>query len=222
MICEDADKAQTAFQASYEALERIPFDPPGEDDMTLYDTEPILAAWKSGDASALADKDAAILEKAAGVLDEVIDEDMTAYEKERAVYRWITSHVTYDMDHYDKLAVLDPDSSNPYGALYNGKAICVGFATTFQLFMDMLDVECVTVLGASRQSTEDHAWNMVRLDGQWYCVDSTWDESDAEPDWKYFNVTSDWMSCTDHQWDYENVPEATATDGGAGQEHKSG
>ena len=30
----------------------------------------------------------------------------------------------------------------------------------------------------------------------------------------YFNVTSDWMAQTDHQWDYEDVPEATAEDHG--------
>lgn len=216
LICEDPDAAAEAFQQSYQALERVPFDPPGEDDMTLYDTGPILAAWRGGDASDLTDKDTDILGMASRVLDEVVDESMTPCEKERAVYRWLTSNCTYDQDHYDRLAELDPDSSNPYGALYNGKAICVGFATTFQLFMDMLGVECITVVGASRQSMADHAWNMVRLDGQWYCVDATWDESDAEPDWKYFNVTSDFMAWTDHQWDYENVPEATATDGGAG------
>ena len=77
------------------------------------------------------------------------------------------------------------------------------------------------MIGAARV-TNDHAWNMVRLDGEWYCVDPTWDlyadsgltaaESDWGPAfWDYFNVTSDWMARTDHQWDYASVPEATAT-----------
>ncbi len=216
LICRDPKTAEEAFQASYEALTRWPFDPPGTDDMTLYDTSAILAAWDSGDTAGLSEKDAAILTRAAAVVDEVTTEDMSLYQKEKALYGWLTGHCTYDQDHYDPLAQLDPDSSNPYGALYNGKAICVGFATTFQLFMDMIGLECVTVVGAYYQCAEDHAWNMVRLDGNWYCVDSTWDESDAEPDWKYFNVTSDWMAATNHQWDYDAVPEATATDGGAG------
>lgn len=216
LICEDADGAEQAFEASYEALVRIPFDPPGQDDMTLYDTSAILAAWQSGDETGLSEKDAAILARASAVLDEVTAEDMSLYQKERALYGWLTAHCTYDQDHYDKLAELDPDSFDPYGPLHNGKGVCVGFATTFQLLMDMVGVECITVVGASRESTADHAWNMVRLDGKWYCVDSTWDEGDAEPDWKYFNVTSDFMAQTNHQWDYETVPEATATDGGAG------
>ena len=32
----------------------------------------------------------------------------------------------------------------------------------------------------------------------------------------YFNVTSDFLADTDHQWDYDSVPEATAEDGGRG------
>ena len=90
--------------------------------------------------------------------------------------------------------------------------ICLGFATTFQLLMDMADVECITVVGAAFNSAEYHAWNMVKLEGEWYCVDVTWDEGNTVA-WKhrYFNVTSDFMRQTDHQWDYENTPEATAT-----------
>lgn len=58
---------------------------------------------------------------------------------------------------------------------------------------------------------------MVRLNGEWYCVDATWDAGKEKPArWSYFNVTSDWMADTDHQWDYASVPEATATDGGRG------
>lgn len=216
LICGDPDQAAAAFSHSYEALTRAPFDPPGKDDMTLYDTAAILEAWESGDVSCLSEKDAAILDMAGKVLDEVLEEGMTDYERERALYQWETSHAIYDQDHYDKLGRMDPDSHNPYGLLKNGKAICVGFATTFQLLMDMAGVECVTVVGASRDNASDHAWNMVRLDGKWYCADPTWDVEKVPEDWDYFNVTSDWMVITDHQWDYETVPEATAVDGGTG------
>ncbi len=45
-----------------------------------------------------------------------------------------------------------------------GKGICSGYASTFQLFMDLLGIEYVTVNGTSHNGTADHAWNMVRLD----------------------------------------------------------
>jgi transglutaminase/protease-like cytokinesis protein 3 len=198
---------------------RYPYTQPGLDDMTLYDTAPILAAWTSGDTAALSDRDRVILEKCRAVIDQVITADMSDYEKEAAIYCWVTTHGVYDYDHYDPQAELDPDSYNPYGLLTNGKGVCLAFATTFQLFLDLLEVECITVVGASYRSSEDHAWNMVRLDGQWYCVDPTWDLNSwdesmgtyldyVRDDCTYFNVTSQYMAETDHQWDYTAVPEA--------------
>lgn len=216
LICPDAEAAQRAFQGSYTWLFRYPFDPPGEDDMTLYDTSAILTAWDSGDTGALSEQDRAMLEAAAQVLEQTTGPDMSPYEREKAVYAWITANVKYDRDHYDKTVTLDPASSNPYGPLHNGKGICVGVASAFQLLMDMSGVECITVVGASRENAQDHAWNMVRLNGQWYCVDPTWDIGSSEETWDYFNVTSEVMTGTSHQWDYENVPVATAEDGGVG------
>ncbi len=231
LIC---DKQDTVREAFYDALAQSPdstpsatTDPavyagrqryvdPDIDDMTLYDTSAILSAWQSGDRSALSDKDAAMLEAAEQVMDQVITDGMSNYEKERAIYSWLTKTVVYDWDHYDPSVTVDPDSYNPYGPLAYGKGVCLGYATTFQLFMDLLDVECITVVGAAFRSREDHAWNMVRLDGEWYCVDATWDiSSGGKIGWcSYFNVTSDYMAETDHQWDYANTPEATATDYG--------
>ena len=104
--------------------------------------------------------------------------------------------------------------------LINGAGTAVGYASAFQLFMDLVDVECITVVGAAFRSMEDHAWNMVKLEGEWYCVDPTWNAAykeglTEETMWpwqhRYFNVTSDHMRQTDHQWDYEHVPEAAAT-----------
>ena len=80
--------------------------------------------------------------------------------------------------------------------------------------MDMAGVECMTVTGASNLMMNNHAWNMVKLNGEWYCADPTWDNRHGPGHFTYFNVTSQHMADTDHQWDYDNTPEATAEDGG--------
>ena len=95
----------------------------------------------------------------------------------------------------------------------------MGYATTFQLLMDMAGIECITVTGAAFGNRENHAWNMVKLNGEWYCVDPTWDIAPVfihMNQYNYFNVTSQYMADTDHQWDYDSVPEATAEDYGRG------
>jgi hypothetical protein len=182
---------------------------PARDD--IYNRKAILAAWKSGDSSSLTPQDKEILDICSQTLAEIITDNMTQVDKELAVHDWICAWTEYD----DGLFVEEentgphPESNNPYGPLALRKAICGGYAHTFQLFMDMLGIECLTVRGTSWNGNERHMWNMVRLDdGEWYCVDVTWD--DTAGDHRYFNVTSDFMRESDHQWNEATTPEATS------------
>lgn len=192
-----------------------PFTPPNEYDMSIYDTSAILAAWEVGSPEGLGRRDKWMYERCVELIGQLISEDMSDYEKEWAIYRWLIREVNYDWRQNDPTQTAPRTSFQPYGALINDTAVCLGYATTFQLFMDLLGIECMTVVGAAFDSSGDHAWNMVKLNGEWYCVDATWDLGHKTPErCKYFNVTSDHMAKTDHQWDYENTPMATATDGG--------
>ncbi len=200
---------------------------PGGDDpdpaVDVYDHDAVLAAFETGDSSGLSPKNLAILEACRTAIDSVIAEGMTDYEKELAIHNYMINAADYDeaeLSHAAAGLIPDPDNDNPYGFLLHGKGICLGYTNTFQLFMDMLGVECLTVHGFAYDWTEDHAWNMVCLDGEWYCVDVTWDDPVSNLDSndermfyytrKYFNVTSEFMRDWDHQW-LEEVPEATAT-----------
>lgn len=194
----------------------VKYTDPEIDDMRIYDTAPILGAWEAGSDEGLNKKEKKLYARCVELLDELITEGMSDYEKEWAVYQWLCENVEYDWRHYEIPNSAPRDSYRPYGALVNGTAVCLGYATAFQLLMELAGVECITVVGAAFGSREDHAWNMVKLDGEWYCVDATWDAGEREEPWycNYFNVTSDWMARSDHQWDYEAYPIATAEDGG--------
>lgn len=177
-----------------------------------YDHDAVLSAWRSGDSDRLGEKNRMVLDAAFAILAGTITQDMTDYQRELAIHDYITAHGRYDPDANSNApdAAPDPDNDNPYGLLVNGVGICRGYVSTFQLLMDLLDMECVTVEG--RSGSRDHAWNMVRLDGEWYCVDVTWDDpSRGQPTHRYFNVTSQFLRQTNHQWDQSGVPEATAT-----------
>ena len=191
---------------------------PGDVDMTLYDHSAIVAAWNGGDESGLTAEEQATLAVCRTAFDTVIRDGMTGFEKELALHDWLMAHGKYDDLSRDNVAHIGrPDNNNPYGMLVSGYGICLGFATAFQLLMDLAGIECITVVGAAYDSTADHAWNMVRLDGEWYCVDVTWNNTyqdlghSGKTTHRYFNVTSAVLRENQHQWDYRNVPEATAT-----------
>lgn len=201
---------------------RYPFVQPNKDDMSIYDISAILAAWEAGDLTFLSSVDKKIYDAAKNVLNKVLRDGMSDVEKETAVYNWMVNNINYDWTHQDVMRETPRESFTPYGGLVNRTAVCLGYATTFQLLMDLAGIECITVVGAAHASREDHGWNMVRLNGNWYCVDVTWDAnsrerrhtSSQEKDWKFFNITSDEMAATDHQWDYANVPEAVTKGNG--------
>lgn len=244
LVCKDRKGAMSAFSDAADATgfsyslryryldtdpnypDRCLFTQPNEDDMSLYDTSAIRAAWGKDDPDRLSGEDRKIYDQAGSVLRKALKDGMSDMEKETAIYSWIVNNVNYDWTHQDQMAETPRESFTPYGGLVNRKAVCLGYATTFQLLCDLAGVECITVVGAAHGSTSDHGWNMVRMDGDWYCVDVTWDANYREQgfgwkasgpeDWRYFNVTSDEMAESDHQWDYANTPEAVTGGNGRG------
>lgn len=193
-------------------------DVPKEDpDPGKYESAAVTDAWRTGDVSRLSVKELAVLNSCRDIIGRVIKDGMSDYDKELAIHDTLIEWAEYDPAAISHMQTdeEDPDNDNPYGLLIHGKSICLGYSNTFQLFMDILDIECVTVYGYSGSENSDHAWNMVCLDGEWYCVDVTWDDpisSSPVPDdiaHRFFNVTSDYMRDTDHKWDDNTVEEAT-------------
>lgn len=178
-----------------------------------YHPDLVLAAWQSGDSSQLGAKDKTILEAASAVIASEITNDMEPWEKELALHDWIIYNVDYDPEALSShpTATPDPDGDNPYGPLVNGVGVCGGYSSTFKLFMDMVGIPCVTVPGLANNG-EEHAWNKVQLDGDWYCVDTTWDDpTDADPYHVYFNVRDAYLELIGFQWDKTASPKADGT-----------
>lgn len=212
-ICPDPEAAEAAFRSFFEGVRQTVRDPGGgghdKVEMTLYDTGPVVAACRTGDTSSLSELDRAVLEACVQVMEEVLTEDMTPAEQELAIHDWMIDHAAYD-----ETEAL-PNNQHPYGLLVEGQAICIGYANTFQLFMDLLDIPCITVV------SDTHAWNQVQLDGEWYGVDVTWDDpmgsyedvpaAGEKAHHIYFNVTSDFLRENRHEWNADGVPEATGT-----------
>lgn len=65
---------------------------------------------------------------------------------------------------------------NLIGALLHGKAVCAGYAEAGRNVLSCMGIECRNVSADNIDRGEHgHAWNLVKLDGEWYNVDLTWD-----------------------------------------------
>ena len=176
-----------------------------EDDVTvggqymIRSTLPISVACKSGDTSALDEKQLETLNMASKVLDEIITEDMTPYDKEKAVYDWMCANLAHEGGVTVVIPTAPEYSAEPYGVLKYGAAVCVGFATTFRLFMQMMDIDCMVVHNSY------HSWNLVNLDGDWYHTDIYSDV--GRGNYANFNMTDE-MCSSGHNWDTNFFPAA--------------
>lgn len=166
----------------------------------ILSTRPISDAYRSGDDSALDERQKETLKMASDILDEIIRDGMSPYEQEVAVYDWMCANLS----HQEGVTVAIPTTgeycSQPYGVLKYHNAVCVGYATTFRLFMQMLDIECMVVHNSY------HSWNLVRLDGEWYHTDIYSDV--GRGDYENFNLTDE-MCAMSHDWDTSFFPAAT-------------
>ena len=101
------------------------------------------------------------------------------------------------------------DVYTAYGALVKGSAVCNGYAEAMKLLCDLSGVECRMISGTV--DGENHAWNLLSIDGEWYHVDVTWD--DPVPDggdrvmYDYLNLSDKEMKA-DHKWEERLYPEA--------------
>lgn len=178
---------------------------------TIYDDTPLIEAAKNNDTSALTEEERFTLDTAQNIIAQLgITDSMSDYEKEKAIYDWQVKYVGYDSTEQSALPEnIDDYNYTPYGVLKYGQAICVGNATTFKLFMDLLDIDC-KIIHSTTQG--EHAWNLVKLDGEWYHVDVTFDYSTSgEPAYTYFNVTDTVKQNAGYPWDASEFPAATAT-----------
>lgn len=92
------------------------------------------------------------------------------YEKILYVHDYIVDNTMY---------LSGADCHNIYGCLIKHRAVCDGYAATFQLLLHKLGITCGRVSGTgidSASGRSDHEWNYCKIDNQYYYVDVTWDD----------------------------------------------
>lgn len=90
---------------------------------------------------------------------------------------------------YDTAAVTDQTrwkSFSAYGALAEGSAVCEGYSRAMQLLSCYAGLSCSLATGTGNGGS--HMWNQIKIDGDWYYLDLTWDDNNPEV-YNYFNVT---------------------------------
>ena len=130
-------------------------------------------------------------------------------------YSYLMQECQYDQLAYDEMKhntgkmPVDPAPHIAYGPLCEHRGICGGMAWGFKRLMDEAGVECICVSGYLKPETRiGHMWNLVKLDGQYYHVDTTWNLQ-ANCVYVPSLLQNDEVYRQTHVWEESRFPRAT-------------
>ena len=131
-------------------------------------------------------------------------EGLSDYEKIKKIYGFVIDH----MDYKDGAAFGGLFDAHTVVGFVNGEGVCQAYAIGLYMLLDKAGFEARYIVGPliKEYGSIPHAWNMVKLDGNWYHLDATWD--DDEPFWEFF-LRSDTGMAFSRSWEtqYYDVAE---------------
>lgn len=145
------------------------------------------------------------------IIRENINSGMTDFEKELALHDALLKKVVYY--EYEDINTIPLIKHTAYGALVQNEAVCDGYAKAFSLLLEQVGIESTIISGKTGNIA--HAWNVVKLDNEWYHVDVTSDTvEDNNKQYlmhKYFNITDKEIKQTHSIDDDFKTPECNST-----------
>ena len=131
------------------------------------------------------------------ILESIITPDMNESDIVKAINNYIVKRYTYDRS---------VKEDNVYYSLTTGSAMCQGYSMTAYKMFEMAGLECRIVIGTL--NGEGHAWNLVKVDGNWYHIDIT-NNDDVIRD-SYLLVSDESLSENGFEWDRSKYPIASS------------
>jgi hypothetical protein len=148
----------------------------------------------------------------------------TDLEKCRAVYTWMAYNIKYDDVAYNNNSSSFMDALE---VLKEQKAVCAGYSELFTYLCSRLNLEVKSVFGWSKGygykqeemlnmksiPDSDHAWNLVKIDGEWRCFDATWGSGSAKttPNGlmkSVYEFTDKWFNGSPEEFVFSHYPES--------------
>lgn len=138
-----------------------------------------------------------------------IKPEMTDFEKAVALYNYLIDNVKYSMETKGNMYT-------EYTALNENVGVCNAYVLAYSRLLDKANIPNMYVKGDATTGIGEvvfHAWNKIKIDGQWYNTDITWEDSNqlSKPGstYRYF-LKSDKFFYKDHKpMGLEKLPKST-------------
>ena len=99
-----------------------------------------------------------------------ITSDMSDNDKIKIFHDYIINNTSFDIEEANNTNGKKSISHTAYGLILNHKAICGGYSDVMSIYLYLLDIPNYRI------STNEHVWNLVKIDNRWLHLDLTWDD----------------------------------------------
>ena len=116
------------------------------------------------------------------IINNNIHDNMSDYDKAKVLHDYLVNNMSYSYE------IKNNGSTNPhvYDALILDTGVCHDYSAAYELLCEKAGLECDEI------QSETHAWNIVKIDGEWYNVDCTWDDPvGGSLRYEYFLISDD-------------------------------
>lgn len=140
----------------------------------------------------------------------------TDKEKARALFTWLSLNLHYDLsmvgkDGPEARTQADYEAKRVVAAFRRRKGVCMDFALLYREMAQAAGLECAYITGHSKGSVlggwATHAWNAVKIDGQWQLLDATWGSGHVEEDKFYRNFQPGYFFTTPRLFILDHFPD---------------
>ena len=111
---------------------------------------------------------------------EINAKGLSAYETAKRIHDYIINHYSYR----NESKILSSNTTNETRAvgymLAHKEGCCESYAKLTKVLCDYYNVPCILV------SSDDHMWNEIQIEGEWYLYDVTWDDAENKLSYNYF------------------------------------
>lgn len=105
----------------------------------------------------------------ARIINEEIKDEDDPKEIIKIVHNYIINNTKYDNERADR-NIIKYESHTAYGVLIEHYGLCGGYTDAMAIFLNKYDIPNFKVV------SENHIWNAVYIDNNWYHLDLTWDD----------------------------------------------
>ena len=108
-----------------------------------------------------------------------VTNNLTNAEKAYALFYWMAENIAYDVKGYFSGNM----DVTPESVYRNGYGVCSGYSRLFEYIGTFIGLDIICVSGYAKGvgydltteiSGTNHEWNIIKLDGVYYQIDSTW------------------------------------------------